>query len=69
MKKLTNGLISKGDICPYRDVCGDMKHSACNGNGCPFVEEGAVHFNDMSCGGARFYALMEKIDKRNVDGI
>jgi len=61
---LVNGMILKGDVCPYREEC-NLKYSACNGHGCPFVEENKTHTVDFSCGAARFFALVHKHDEDN----
>ena len=54
---LVNGLIKKGDDCPYGDEC-HLKYNACNGCGCPFVWD-IKHNQDFSCGAARFFEIMD----------
>jgi len=59
---LVHGLILKGTMCPYIDEC-EMKHVACNGEGCPFAHDKTAKV-DFSCGYARFLKLCNKV-KRN----
>ena len=59
---LVNGKILKGDKCPYKDGC-HMMVTACSGDGCPFLYK-KNHFRDFSCGSARFFKMLDDIDKR-----
>ena len=64
---LVNGKIPKGTVCPYREDCQGAKYSVCNGHGCPFQEEGAVHDREFSCAGSRLIEMLipyEKAKKR-----
>ena len=61
---LVNGMIVKGDDCPYSDEC-HLKYDACNGNGCPFVWD-IEHNQDFSCGMARFFQMMKDKESDEV---
>lgn len=54
MNKLVDGKIPAGQECPYKDICPSVIDTTCG-------HKGTEHKLPYSCGYARLFKIMEKV--------